>query len=214
MRPRAERGFRFLRGPFPCLSAKAKHAADGRSHIFKKLLAVLGIVQRAGRRFLQREQIEFGDIVDVYVGPDVLALANVQADAGFLRVVDQRRHLGTLLAQTAAFAIDHGGTYHDGTHALRRRIENGLVDRGPLLHARYGGRKTGVFVVDRVAASTVRHGGDDARSAGMQERFPGAVQRGCDGFHHAGMIRFRRIDYGVGFARRARNDFRVIERTE
>ncbi len=48
----------------------------------------------------------------------------------------------------------------------------------------------------------------------MQERFPGAVQRGCDGFHYAGMIRFCRIDYGVGFARGARNDFRVVERTE
>ena len=214
MRLRAERGFRFLRGPLPGLSAKAEHAADGSRHVLQRFLAVLRVVQRARRRFLQRKQIELGHVVDVYVGPDILAHADVQADGSFACVLDQRRHLGALLARAAAFAIDHGGTYHHRAHALRRGIEHDLVDRCPLLHARYGGSKAGVFVVDRVSAFAARYRGDDSRPAGMQERLPGTAQRGCNGFHYAGVVRFGRVDDGIGCARGACNHVGIVKTAE
>src|SRR5258706_8462051 len=82
MRFWTERGFRVLRGPLPGLAAEAEHSTDGRCYMLQHFLAVLRVVQRAGRRLDQRQYIEFDDIVDVHIGPEVLAFPDVQPDAG------------------------------------------------------------------------------------------------------------------------------------
>src|SRR5690606_26175855 len=110
--------------------AQLQAPGDGGDDIGIRGFAVLDEVERAGRRLLQCQQIQFDDVRDMDVGPDVDTLADVTRDAAFLRLRHQRRNLHAVRAGTEAGTVDHRVAQDDRAHAALRRIENQLVERG------------------------------------------------------------------------------------
>src|SRR5262245_59345652 len=83
----------FLHGHRRGRAGKAEHAVDGLAGLAHRVLAILGEIEAAGRRSVDRERIERDQIVDMHVGPDVFARAGMRSIAAFFGELDQERHL-------------------------------------------------------------------------------------------------------------------------
>src|ERR1700686_5917825 len=83
-----------------------KPPRDGLADFTERRFAVLDEIKRARRRFLQREHIELGNVVDVYIRPAVDAPANDMHHAVLARLVDQERDLHAAWVEAGAAAVD------------------------------------------------------------------------------------------------------------
>ncbi len=74
----------FADGPVFRRVTQPEHAADRLRERLEIRLGVLGVIERAGRSLLQRQQIEARDIRDVHVAPDVQPRPDVARHAMLL----------------------------------------------------------------------------------------------------------------------------------
>src|SRR6185436_16891086 len=89
----AELGDRFVHRHRLRAPAEPKHPADRLGDLAVRILAVLGVVERASRRLFERAHVQRHQVVDVDVRPDILAAADVHPGAVFFRQRNQPRYL-------------------------------------------------------------------------------------------------------------------------
>ena len=193
--------------------AQTEHAADRLAGLAHRVLAIRDIVESAGRRLVQREQIQVDQIVDVHVRPDVLTAADVHGHAVLLGQRDQPWHLDAACVDPAPGPVDQARAKHHRTHASSSRGQHGIVQRYPRGAARQRVHRR-VLVVHLVAALAGREVGDDARAAGLQECLIGAGEALEDRFDRAAVVGVGRVDHRIGGARRVRQETGVLERAE
>src|SRR6476646_10616265 len=99
-------GCRFLDGHALRTPVASKHAADRFAHLTHGILAILGVIERTGWRLFDRQHVQSDHVINVYVGPAILAWANVFWNAGFFCQFDQPRHLDALRIETEPQPVD------------------------------------------------------------------------------------------------------------
>jgi hypothetical protein len=99
-------------------TAEAEHATNCAVDLVHRVLAVLRVVKRAGWGAIQYPQVQIHQIVDVDIGPDILAAADMFRDPMLLRQSDHLGNLDAVWIDAASPAVNQGRGDDYGTHAL------------------------------------------------------------------------------------------------
>ena len=98
---------------------------------------MLGKVERTGRRRLERQQIQAGQVVNVHMRPDVFARPDMRRHTTTARQIDQPGHLHAVRFDAGTASVNKTRADNDRMHTLARTGQNVAIQSG----ARHPGRR-------------------------------------------------------------------------